>query len=178
MTLILLAALALSSPQAKAPEPEVEEIVVTARANRKCEIRFADKAMTDLEFEQRAKGWAAGTPVRVVARYDADIDCLSRIAFRLASRGVTRITYVDPQGRPAQPIRGKTDTAPTPRPVAPVGAAAPTDVGDIERRFFARQAAQLILEGKCAEARKLVLEAGDLASAAYVTTICGQAVRP
>jgi len=169
MLILLLASLLPATGQADAAMPD--DIVVTAE-RQDCRVRFADRELTDREFDARAREWAAGKPVRVVARANADLKCLSKIAFKLADRGVRLIQFVDPSGKTA-------DKIPTAGLGMGAGAGMGTDNGsptlsvkDAERRFFARRATQLILEGKCGEARKLVLEAGDLESAAQVATVC------
>lgn len=166
MLILLLASMLSATGQADAAMPD--DIVVTAQ-RQDCRVRFADRELTDREFDARAKEWAAGKPVRVIARNSTDLKCLSKIAFKLADRGVRLIQFVDPSGKTA-------DKIPT---GLGMGAGTATDsmtptlsVKDAERRFFARRAAQLILEGKCGEARKLVLEAGDLESAAQVAEVC------
>jgi hypothetical protein len=101
---ILLAAQAtLPPPATPAPAPPVgDDIVVVARA-QKCGLRFADRDMSDAEFNHRAKDWAAGVPVRVIARQNADTKCLAKIAFRLADRGVKLIQFVAPGDLDAPP---------------------------------------------------------------------------
>lgn len=77
------------------PKATGDDIVVVA-AREKCRLRFADRDMSDAEFRRRVALWAAGVPVRVVARRSADIKCLSKIAFKLADRGVKRIQFIAP----------------------------------------------------------------------------------
>lgn len=72
-----------------------EEIVVSARP-RGCDISIEGKVLSDGDFNSKSRDWAAGKPVRVSARADADVKCLSRIAFRLAHKGVRRVIFVDP----------------------------------------------------------------------------------
>lgn len=91
--ILLLLALTM---QAQAAEPPADDIVVVAR-RQKCSVKFADRDMSDAEFKRRSAEWAAGTPVRVIARETTDIKCLAKIAFRLADRGVTRIQFVEPK---------------------------------------------------------------------------------
>lgn len=148
-----------------------EDIVVTATPRGGCVTKLADATLTDQEFNRHARAWAAGLRVRVIARADADIKCLSRIAFQLADRGVHAIEFVDPRGRAPMPIRG----LPTRDPASGSSGGNSTGESDMverERRFNATRAAKLILQGKCAEARDLVLGGGDLAAAADVVQIC------
>lgn len=91
--ILLLLALIQAGPQA----PQGDDIVVQARGSSKCRVRFADKDMSDAEFRRRAAEWAAGKPVRVIARANADLKCLTKIAFKLADRGVRRIAFVEPR---------------------------------------------------------------------------------
>lgn len=101
---MLIAMLLALQAQAADNAPQPDDIVVTATRDRKdCSVRFADHDMTDREFNERAKDWAGGMPVRVIARTDADIKCLARIAFKLADRGVRRIQFVDPSGARSGP---------------------------------------------------------------------------
>jgi len=168
MLSLLLASLLAAGAQADAAMPD--DIVVTAE-RQDCRVRFADRQLTDREFDARAREWAAGKPVRVIARASADLQCLSKIAFKLADKGVRLIQFVDPSGKTADKIPTGLGLGAGAGP----GIDAPSStlsVKDAERRFFARRATQLILEGKCAEAKKLVLEAGDLESAAQVAQVC------
>lgn len=83
--------------------PEGDDIVVRA-VRRKCRVEMTRRALSGGEFDRYAKEWAAGRPVRVFAPADADIKCLAKIAFRLADRGVRRITFVEPRdGIPLPP---------------------------------------------------------------------------
>jgi hypothetical protein len=168
MLILFLASMLSATGQADAAMPD--DIVVTAQ-RQDCRVRFADRELTDREFDARAKEWAAGKPVRVIARNSTDLKCLSKIAFKLADRGVRLIQFVDPSGKTADKI--PTGLGMGAGPGTGSDSMTPTlSVKDAERRFFARRAAQLILEGKCGEARKLVLEAGDLESAAQVAEVC------
>lgn len=85
-TLLLLAALTVQS--------EPDEIVVTA-VKDKCKVRLADRMLSDRDFDQRARLWAAGRPVRVISPRGAGYKCLAKIAFRLQDKGVTLIEWVD-----------------------------------------------------------------------------------
>ena len=179
---VLLLLLALqAAPVAPAPqnEPIPEDIVVTAVLNS-CKVKFADKNMTDAEFDRRAAEWKAGKPVRVISRGDADFACVRKIASKLFARGVMKIIFVDPNGKPALPFD---PPAGTPKYDVPLGG--PTNAlggnsgignyGDTRARehsFIARAAAQLILEGKCDEARTMALKEGDLDAAADIVSIC------
>jgi len=98
--LVLLAlGQALLPPPAAAfgADEAVDEIVVTAIDKKKCRVRFADRDMNDAELKRRSDEWAAGRPLRVIARASTDIKCLAKIAFKLADRGVTRIQFVEPK---------------------------------------------------------------------------------
>ncbi|MBY0306277.1 MAG: hypothetical protein K2W86_14150 [Sphingomonas sp.] len=191
MIIVGLAALVLA-PQAVPAPPAPDDIVVTARPQGGCAIRFADKTLSDAEFRDRARIWAAGAPVRVIARSDASFDCLKKIAFQLADWGVKQIEFVEPSGRktavgfPTPTLTGdrsvqrKTDkmdnagdSDPKPvKPFSPPPIEAGRPVAEIEQRLLSAHAARLILEGKCAEARRLMLENGNLAAAAQVVEIC------
>lgn len=96
MILLLLAL------QAATVEPHADDIVVVAR-KQKCSVKFADRDMSDAEFKRRSADWAAGKPVRVIARDSTDMKCLAKIAFKLADRGVTRIEFVEPKDLAASP---------------------------------------------------------------------------
>lgn len=139
-----------------------DDIVVTAVRDA-CTVRFAERTMTDAEFDARAAEWKAGRPVRVISRASADLACVRRIASRLFARGVTRIEFVDPEGRPSFPFD-------PPAGLPHYGAPVPAGGGD--HATISRDAAQMILHGRCDDARKLVLERGDLDAAAAVATIC------
>ncbi len=105
---MIVPALLFAAQAAGAPAPPLpatgDDIVVVA-ARQKCRLRFADRDLSDAEFKRRAAEWAAGKPVRVIARRSADIKCLAKIAFRLADRGVKLIQFVEP---------GDLDAAPAP----------------------------------------------------------------
>lgn len=147
-----------------------EDIVVTARP-RGCDMSIDGHVLSDGDFNSKSREWAAGKPVRVHARADADLKCLSRIAFRLADKGVTRIEFVDPQGRPAKPLTGSMGSGLSGG--AAVSGGGNTDpVRDREWRFLEVRAAKLVLDGQCAEARQMLLEAGDLGGAADVAVLC------
>lgn len=90
-------AAALLQPSA-AIEPEPQEIVVRAK-RRKCWVEVDQRSLSNVEFDRRAKAWQ-GRPVRVVAPTSADIECLSKVAFRLTKRGVRLIQFVDPRDAP------------------------------------------------------------------------------
>lgn len=103
--MIAAALLALSQALPAAPPEElVDEIVVTAIDKKKCRVRFADRDMNDAELRRRSEEWAAGKPLRVVARASTDIKCLAKIAFKLADRGVTRIQFIEPKDVAALPV--------------------------------------------------------------------------
>lgn len=147
-----------------------EDIVVTARP-RGCDMSIDGHVLSDGDFNNKSREWAAGKPVRVRARADADLQCLSRIAFRLADKGVTRIAFIDPQGRPAKPLNGSIASPLTGGGLSSGGGDGDT-IRDREWRFLEARAARLILDGRCTEARQLLLEAGDLSGAAAVVSLC------
>lgn len=160
-------------------EPGPDDVVVTARRNNKCEVRLADKVLSDDEFREKAKTWAAGTPARVFLRNEASVYCRLKIVERLAKWNVRMVEFVDPAGRPAPYERpallGATVTSSAPDS-QPNPAAAPDgstiEMSNINLRIIAGRAAHMIAKGDCAGAMKLVLDAGDLESAAHVATIC------
>lgn len=85
--------------QAAAPPPEPvqaepADIVVVARRSR-CDVSIANRVISSREFNDRAAEWAAGVPVRVHAPGDASLKCLTRIMFRLADKGITRVEFVE-----------------------------------------------------------------------------------
>ncbi|OYY72459.1 hypothetical protein [Sphingomonas sp. 28-63-12] len=188
-------------PQVAPAAPEPDDIVVTAAPQGGCRVQFADKTLSDAEFRERARIWAAGAPVRVIARSDASFDCFKKIAFQLANWGVKQIAFVEPSGRqtavgfPQPKLTGdrptkrgsdkadkadKADRADGADEIDATSArtfAAPTkengrSIAEIEQRLLSAHAAQLILDGKCTEARRLMLENGNLAAAAQVVEIC------
>ncbi len=171
--LLLLAA---QSAPAAAPdnEPQADDIVVTA-VRDKCVVRYADKTMTDADLDARAAEWKSGTPVRVTAR-DVDFACARKIANRLFAKGVMKVVFVDPTGKPARPFEPnkelpKYDAAG--QPAAGSGTySAYMETRAKEHSFIARAAAQMIREGKCDEARDMTLREGDLDAAAAVAEIC------
>lgn len=158
------------------PEPEAEDIVVTAAPDNKCRLQLADKTLTDAEFKARAAQWKAGTPVRVIARNSASISCLTKIAFKLADQGVRKITFVDPSGKQSAGFPElKTGELRQNDPMALDDGRATIDsrsIPDIEHRFVSSSAAKLILAGKCDEAKAMALQQGDLDAAANVVLVC------
>ena len=56
---------------AQANEPQADDIVVHA-VRHKCEVRIADRILSDPEFNAHAREWAQGKPVRVIAPAHAD----------------------------------------------------------------------------------------------------------
>jgi hypothetical protein len=175
----LALALALASGQtavaADGSATTTQDVVVVARRGDTCEVRYADRTMTDAELRAHAHIWAEGTPVRVMARSNADLACLKKIAFKLAAQGVKRMEFVDPSGKPAPDFipdanaPAHIDDSPRLGGVDDAGLDA---VHASERNFIARRAARLILQGDCAGAKKLALEAEDLQTAAQVAQIC------
>ena len=77
---ILLALALQTAPVDNTPQPD--DIVVTAVRDT-CTLRFADKTMTDAQFDARAAEWKAGRPVRMVQRSDADFPCVRKLAAML-----------------------------------------------------------------------------------------------
>lgn len=177
----LLVLLAAAQVQTDASVPD--EIVVVA-AKEKCDVRFADKTMSDAEFDRRAKDWAAGVPVRVRAYSDADLKCLTKIAFKLGDRGVRMIEFVTPNGKPMQPLSNAQYATIRPQvidrkrldPGLTVQAYRDPTLLGREHSKIAARASDMILEGNCNEARKFALEAGDIDVAASVVTICGNRI--
>lgn len=106
MILLLLALQAM--PAAPPGDPPVGDDIVVVAARRNCRVRFANRDMSESEFRRRASEWAAGKPVRVIARQSTDINCLAKIAFKLADRGVRLIQFVEPAdlAAPVVPIAG------------------------------------------------------------------------
>ncbi|MBN8806889.1 MAG: hypothetical protein J0I47_01425 [Sphingomonas sp.] len=155
-------ALLLALAQAAANEPIPDDVVVVATRDA-CTVRFADRAMTDAEFNARAAEWKGGKPVRVISRADADLACVRKIASKLFARGVTRIDFVDPQGKPSFPFD---PPAGLPRYDSPLAS------GGSDHQSISQAAARLILQGRCDDARKLALDKGDLDAAAAVVTVC------
>lgn len=86
---------ALATPSSPA---ETAEVVVVAQ-RRRCTVSIADRIIADKEFKARAKEWARGTPVRIVAPRGSDYRCLAKIMFRLQRYGVSRAEIVSP-GQP------------------------------------------------------------------------------
>ena len=93
MIAAILSALIVTTAQAKTAQ--ADDIVVHA-VRQKCEVRIADRIISDPEFNAHAKEWAQGKPVRVIAPARADYKCLAKIAFRLNDKGVRLIYFVDP----------------------------------------------------------------------------------
>ena len=87
--------LALIVTPTQAEEAQADDIIVRA-VRHKCEVRIADRILSDPEFNAHAKEWAQGKPVRVIAPAHADYKCLAKIAFRLNDKGVRRMYFVDP----------------------------------------------------------------------------------
>jgi hypothetical protein len=164
-----------SAPQDNSPQPD--DIVITATRDS-CKVKFADKDMTDAEFDRRAEEWKAGKPVRVISRGDADFACVRKISAKLFARGVMRILFVDPDGKPALPFDTSKEFPRYDTTTGAPGAGGGGTTGSWvelrarEHRFITRTAAQLILDGKCDEARTFALKEGDLDAAAAVVEIC------
>ncbi|MDB5684111.1 MAG: hypothetical protein JWM75_1809 [Sphingomonas bacterium] len=77
-----------------AAQAEPAEIVVTG-SRQKCRVELADRALSDREFRAHAKDWAQGRRVRVIAPASTDKQCMIKIMFRLADRGVRLVEFVD-----------------------------------------------------------------------------------
>ena len=101
MIALALTLAAAAAPQAGDAMPD--DIVVVAVRDT-CTLRFADKAMSDAQFEARSAEWKAGKPVRLILRSDAEFPCVRKIAKKLFDKGVTRIEFADPNGKPAFPF--------------------------------------------------------------------------
>lgn len=92
----------VTAPPAKvAAEPEEKtdgpEIVVVAQPGNQCQVRLADRTLTDSELRARAEQWAAtGTPLRVVRPRGATYGCLAKIARHLNGYGVHLLQIVEP----------------------------------------------------------------------------------
>lgn len=170
---LLFALQAVTPPQDN--EPRSDDIIVTAVRDT-CNLRFADKAMTDAQFDARAEEWKAGKPVRLILRSDADFPCVRKIAKRLFDKGVTRIEFADPKGKPAFPFEPDPNlpryTATGGATTAGVPSGAWSEMRAREHSFLGRAASQLILQGKCAEAKKMALDQGDLDAAAAIVAVC------
>lgn len=171
--LFLLLALQATPPQDNSPQPD--DIIITATRDT-CNLRFADKAMTDAQFDARSEEWKAGKPVRLILRSNADFPCVRKIAKRLFDKGVTRIEFTDPNGKPAFPFEPDPNlpryTASGGTTTAGVPSGAWSEMRAREHSFLGRAASQLILQGKCAEAKKMALDQGDLDAAAAVVAVC------
>ena len=96
MLAVLLAA--AMSPAPPAPEEPVE--IVVQAVEDKCRVQFADRILSKRELRARARTWAEGTPIRVIAPRGRGYKCLSRIGFRLRKWGVRVIHFVDAPERP------------------------------------------------------------------------------
>src|SRR3569623_2097400 len=130
--------------------PQPDDIVVTAVRDT-CTLRFADKTMTDAQFDARTAEWKAGRPVRMILRSDAAFPCVPDPKLP---------RYTAPAGAP----NSMTGTS--------GGSGGWSEMRAREHSFLGRSASQLILQGKCAEARKMALEQGDLDAAAAIVEVC------
>lgn len=168
------------APPLASSEPQPDDIVVTATTKAGCVVRFADKDMSDADLDKRAAEWKAGKPVRVISRVETDFPCVRKIAMKLFDRGVMKVIFVDPQGRPALPFDRSKDlpryTPGTDKPVGALGGGSGSggyfDLRAREHNFISRTASQLILDGKCDQARTFALTEGDLDAAAAVVAVC------
>lgn len=96
--LILSAAPVPPAPPAARREPE---IVVTGYRSGRCQLKLADRALSERQFTALAGEWAQlGLAVRVVHPAGTHYRCLARIAFRLNRRGVRLIHFVEQPGAP------------------------------------------------------------------------------
>jgi len=99
----LLAAL-ISQAQPAEEGASAPTIVVTGARAGRCQVRLADRSLSDRQLAAHAREWAAlGTPVSVVHTPGAHYRCLARIAFRLQDRGVRLTHFVgtdEASGRP------------------------------------------------------------------------------
>lgn len=97
--LVLLAAALAGQPPAAAPAEDAEaaqEIIVTGTRHGRCEVRLADRALSERQFEAHAGEWARlGRAVRVRVPPGSDRRCLTRIVFRLYDRGVRLVHFAD-----------------------------------------------------------------------------------
>lgn len=103
-------------PQQIQPQPQPQEpplvdgeeppIVVVARLDRSCRVRFADRTLTEAQLAQKAREWAAsGTTLRLVRPAGADYRCMSKIVWHLGEYGMRKFEFVeaaDPSAVPAQ----------------------------------------------------------------------------
>lgn len=155
--------------------PQSDDIVVTAtRAKDKCVVRYADREMSDAELDKRAASWKLGESVRLIAR-DVDFDCARKIATKLFARGVMRVIFLDPSGKPARPFESGAnlpDYRIKGTPGRDDDQGGYLDTRAREHNFISRSAAGLIQQGKCGEARDFALREGDLDAAAAVVAIC------
>ncbi|MES2441262.1 MAG: hypothetical protein V4574_00400 [Pseudomonadota bacterium] len=82
------------APDAAADEAE---IVVVARRRNVCEVRFADRMLSERELADRAKQWAAaGVPLRIVRPPGATYGCVAKITRHLGRYGVRLFQVVEP----------------------------------------------------------------------------------
>lgn len=96
MLVFALFSAAAAQPPAQAPAEAVEEIVVTGTRPGRCQIRLADRALSDRQFEVHAGEWARlGRAIRVVHPAGTHHRCLARIAFRLSDHGIGLVHFVD-----------------------------------------------------------------------------------
>ena len=93
---LIVAAAQASAPQADETPDDIPDDIIVQAVRQKCQVRIADRILSDPEFNAHAKEWAEGKPVRVIAPANADYKCLAKIAFRLNDKGVRRIYFVDP----------------------------------------------------------------------------------
>ena len=88
-------------PAAAAAKPETPageaEIVVVAKPRNICEVRFADRTLSESELATRARQWAAtGTPLRIVRPRGATYGCLVKITRALGEYGLRFFQVVEP----------------------------------------------------------------------------------
>lgn len=183
MPLLMIALAAAAAGQTAPEEPGPDDVVVVARRKNECVVKLADKVLSNSDFRERAKLWAAGTPARVYLRNEASLQCRLKILRQLTQWNVQTVEFIDPAGRAAKPeppvpigtatrpMTTTADRAPeTQKPPAPTGEG--IEMGSFQRRLMEGRAAHMIAAHDCAGAMKLVLDAGDLDAAVKVATIC------
>lgn len=87
------------APAAARPEPKSNEaeLVVVAQTRNRCDVRLADRTLSETQLAEQAKQWAAaGTALRIVRPRGANYGCIAKIARHLNQYGVSLIQVVDP----------------------------------------------------------------------------------
>jgi hypothetical protein len=73
------------------------ELVVVAQRRNQCDVRLADRTLSESELAGYAKQWAAaGTPLRIVRPRGATYGCVAKIARHLNQYGVQMLQVVEP----------------------------------------------------------------------------------